>query len=283
MTNPSESPNPQNDSLQAASDPANDPANDPATDDLDAMYRKALDAIEAAEDEVGKAFTELHEPVEEAAESATPKVDEVASPLADEEVSLPVDEINTGQRRATARQIVEAALFVGGTNLTIKKIGRLLGDGFDGDRVEAIIDELGEQYTAEARPYEILFGEGGYRLALRPEYERVRERAFGLGPRDVKLTQEALGVLSLIAYRQPISKPEIEKLARKNSSGLLAQLVRRELIRIDRGEDNTENSTKKKAAKKRRDVKYHTTQRFLDIFGLRNIDELPQAEELEFK
>jgi len=271
MTNSSESPHPQDDSLQAASDPA--------SDDLDAMYRKALDAIEAAEDEVGKAFTELHEPTEDVAESVAPTGDEEALPVASEEVRLSAQESDTGQRRATARQIVEAALFVGGTNLTIKKIGRLLGDGFDGDRVETIIDELGEQYTAEARPYEILFGEGGYRLALRPEYERVRERAFGLGPRDVKLTQEALGVLSLIAYRQPISKPEIEKLARKNSSGLLAQLVRRELIRIDRGENNTE----KKTAKKRRDVKYHTTQRFLDIFGLRNIDELPQAEELEFK
>jgi segregation and condensation protein B len=267
MTNSSELPDQQIDDQQVVSEPAGD--------DLDAMYRRALDAIEAAEDEVGKAFNDLHEPTEDESDQSNEVADELASPAADQQVSLPVEEINSQQPRATARQIVEAALFVDGTNLTIKKIGRLLGDGFGGDRVEAIINELGEQYAAEARPYEILFGEGGYRLALRPEYERVRERAFGLGPRDVKLSQEALGVLSLIAYRQPISKPEIEKLARKNSGGLLAQLVRRELIGIERGESSGQ--------KKRRDVKYHTTKRFLDIFGLRDIKELPQAEEIEFK
>lgn len=173
--------------------------------------------------------------------------------------------------RITPRQIVEAALFVGGAPLTTRKLLYALRGDFDHSFVEDLIDDLNRQYAEEGRPYEIRLGEGGYRLTLRYEFERVRNRVYGFGPKEVKLSQEALEVLALVAYRQPITKQQVEDFGKKNAGGVLRQLLRRELISIERGQGN------------RKDVKYHTTARFLSVFGLRNLEELPQAEDLDFK
>lgn len=173
--------------------------------------------------------------------------------------------------RVSPRQIIEAALFVGGTPLTAKKLCAMLRGEYDLDFIEQTIDELNLQYVEEARPYEIRLGEGGYRLVLRPEFERVRNRVYGVVPKEVKLSQEVLEVLALVAYRQPVSKEDIENFGKSNPGGALRQLLRRELISIERGSDG------------RKDVRYHTTSRFLSLFGLSDLDELPQADELSFK
>lgn len=78
-------------------------------------------------------------------------------------------------------------------------------------------------------------------------------------------------MLALVAYRQPVTQAEIEDLGRPAAAPLLRQLLRRELISIQRDEKN------------RKKVEYSTTRRFLSVFGLANIDELPQADELAFK
>jgi segregation and condensation protein B len=142
---------------------------------------------------------------------------------------------------------------------------------FSADFVEGTIEELNALYAAEGRPYDIRLGEGGYRMALRSEFDAVRNRVFGVGPREVRLSQEALEVLSLVAYRQPISRTEVEATGRDNAGNVLRQLLRRELVTIQRGE------------KGRDDVRYLTTPRFLELFGLGRIDELPRADELEMK
>jgi segregation and condensation protein B len=108
-------------------------------------------------------------------------------------------------------------------------------------------------------------------MTLRPEFDRVRNRVYGLGPKEVKLSQEALEVLALVAYRQPVSQQQIEEACKKNAGGLLRQLLRRELVVIERPD------------KKQKDVQYRTTARFLSLFGLADIDELPRADELDLK
>lgn len=173
--------------------------------------------------------------------------------------------------RVTPRQIIEAALFVGGKPLTAKKLCAMLRGEYDLDFIEQTIDDFNSQYTDEARPYEIRLGEGGYRLVLRPEFERIRNRVYGIVPKEVKLSQEVLEVLALVAYRQPVSKEDIEAQGKSNPGGALRQLLRRELISIERGTGG------------RKDVRYQTTSRFLSLFGLANLDELPQADELSFK
>ena len=94
---------------------------------------------------------------------------------------------------------------------------------------------------------------------------------YGLGPKDVKLTQDALEVLAMVAYRQPIKREVILKKGPKNAGSLLNQLLRRELIVLERVGDT------------RNDVEYSTTDRFLQVFGLAELNDLPQPDDLSFK
>jgi chromosome segregation and condensation protein ScpB len=87
-------------------------------------------------------------------------------------------------------------------------------------------------------------------LVLKADFERIRNRVYGLGPKDVKLTQDALEVLAMIAYRQPVTREVIIEKGPKNASSLLNQLLRRELIILERVGDT------------RNDVEYTTTDRF---------------------
>ena len=87
----------------------------------------------------------------------------------------------------------------------------------------------------------------------------------------MKLTQDALEVLSLIAYRQPISRPEIETLREGNAGNVLRQLVRRQLVAVRRDGDASEG------------VVYETTPRFLEVFGVASLDELPRGDNRGFK
>ena len=87
----------------------------------------------------------------------------------------------------------------------------------------------------------------------------------------MKLSQEQLEVLALVAYRQPISRQDIEKHGRKNAGGMLRQLLRRQLVVIERGNNP------------RRDITYRTTKRFLEVFNIRDIEDLPTPEQLELR
>ncbi len=174
-------------------------------------------------------------------------------------------------RGSEPARIIEAALFVGGMPLTIKRLSGVLRDEFDRDFIERSIDELNLRYDDENRPYEIRLDEGGYRMVLRPEFENVRNKSYGFGPKEVRLSQEALEVLALVAYRQPITKEDIEQSGKPNPNGVLRQLLRREIIGLERN------------GKSAKDVTYHTTPRFLQIFGLGDLSELPRSEDLNFK
>ncbi len=246
--------------------------------DLEAAYRKALEANDNVEWE----FDQLSSSDEASAEEDDS--DEAASTgdsAPDQSVtengtdaataSKPESSPDPIPQRVTARQVIEAAIFVGGDPLTSKKLCYMLKGDYDLEAVERAIEDLNLQYVDEARPYEIRLGEGGYRMVLREEFERIRNRVFGIGPREVKLSQDVLEVLALVAYRQPITPEEIEELGKAKPGPLLRQLLRRELISLER---DTEN---------RKRVTYSTSKRFLSLFGLGSLDELPQADELAFK
>ena len=86
--------------------------------------------------------------------------------------------------------------------------------------------------------------------------------------REARLSLAAVDVLSIVAYRQPLTADEVSRLRDKPSGHILSQLVHRGLLRIER------------AAAPRRTAHYHTTDRFLELFGLSNLADLPQSEEL---
>lgn len=196
-----------------------------------------------------------------------PEIFSLAANPSPKKTSAPQNE----ETRVSPAHVLEAALFVGGPPYSAKKLSGLLRGSFDIAAIERTIDELNQEYAAQQRPYEIRLGDGGYRLDLRPEYEKIRLRVHGGGPREVRLSQDLLEILAVVAYRQPISAEEFQALGRKNAGPLLRQLLRRELIALRRNEQNP------------KEVYYHTTSRFLSLFGLGSLEELPQPEDVDLK
>ena len=101
-------------------------------------------------------------------------------------------------------------------------------------------------------------------LTVRPAYKNLRERLFG-GPREARLSQPALDVLSVVAYRQPVGKAEVDAIRGTDSGATLRQLVRLGLVAVQHRADSAG-----------REVRYGTTPRFLQLFGLDSLDELPR-------
>lgn len=170
----------------------------------------------------------------------------------------------------SAEQVVEALLFVGGAPLPTKKFLDILGGMHTPEQVSELLDSINLRYIAQRRPYEIRLLEGGYQLQLSASYESVRGRAYGQGPKEVKLTQDAIEVLAFIAYQQPVGRAAIEETGKLNVPGLVRQLLRRELVCVDR--TDTEAGEQ-----------YRTTNRFLELFGLASLEDLPQAGTFNFK
>jgi segregation and condensation protein B len=167
-------------------------------------------------------------------------------------------------------RVIEACLFVGGQPLSAKKLAGLLDGNNEASDIETLIDELNLEYAAQGRPYEIRLVDGGYKLTLRAEFEAIRSRVYGVGPRDVKLSQDVLEVLALVAYQQPINQAAVEA-CKPNSANILRQLLRRELISLNRVDQS------------RKGVEYQTTPRFLQLFGLAQLNELPRPEDLSVR
>ena len=133
-----------------------------------------------------------------------------------------------------------------------------------------ILDELIADYTTPDRGLEIREVAGGYRLATKPEYhDAVRGFVKSLKP-PLKLSLQALETLAVVAYKQPVTAPEISEIRGVDSGGVLGSLMARKLITT--------------AGRKQvigRPILYKTTKDFLLRFGLKDLNELPSIEEFE--
>lgn len=165
-------------------------------------------------------------------------------------------------------QLVEAMLFVGGAPLAAD-VACAAVRGLSAERFRAAIDALNRRYRAQWRPYAIEARGDGFVLAVRPAFRPLRERLFG-GAREARLTQPALDVLSVVAYRQPVGKAEVDALRGTDSGATLRHLVRLGLVAVRHRADATG-----------REVRYGTTPRFLQLFGLSSLDELPRLGDSE--
>lgn len=166
--------------------------------------------------------------------------------------------------------ILEAMLFVGDAGnepLQAERVAQLIR-GVEEEEVEQLVHDLNAVYESTGRPYEIRTEATGFRLALREEFHRVSDRFYGR-VREAKLSQAAVEVLALVAYNQPLTSHRVNEMRGHPSGPILSQLVRRELLSMERPDE------------KPRTPVYHTTSRFLQLFGLSKLEELPQAEELE--
>lgn len=184
-------------------------------------------------------------------------------------VSGETDEASA-EMAVTPRGILEAALFVGNpTNEPLKpeQIAQHMR-GVRPAEVEAMVAELNAEYLANGCPFHIVQAGGGYRMALRDEFEELRNRCTSR-QRRARLSTAAIEVLSIVAYNQPTSIAEVDRLRGKSSSALLRQLVRRQLVCVERSESQG------------RTTQFRTTERFLELFGLSRIEELPRREEID--
>jgi segregation and condensation protein B len=168
------------------------------------------------------------------------------------------------------RTVVEAMLFVGRADdrpFSARELAVAMR-GVSPAEVEAAVRELNQTYERDAAPYEISATSAGYRLALRDDFGRMRDKFHGR-LREAKLSPAAVEVLSTVAYYQPTTAEAINELRGASSGAALAWLVRRKLVQIERPAERGGKPT------------YSTTDRFLRLFGLESVAELPRGEELE--
>lgn len=163
-------------------------------------------------------------------------------------------------------RVVEALLFVGGAPLSTARAGETVR-GLTAEQLAQAVATLNRDYRQQGRPYRIQTSEQGYQLTLQPRYRIVLDRLYG-SVREARLSPAALDVLALVAYRQPVTRPEVESLRGADCGATLRQLVRLGLLAVQRG--GTEP----------REVAYGTTSRFLTLFGLRSLDDLPRTQDL---
>jgi segregation and condensation protein B len=242
---------------QDESAPAELPPDDGwSAEDLEAEYLKAVEAAEQAELLSEIAIDEV---------SAEPSIDVPAEAV----VEPPADEDESDESlNVDTAQVLEALLFVGGAALSPRRLADVVNASVED--VQAHVDELNRRYQTERRPYFVDLEDGHYRLAIHSEFEPVRGRVHGQGPRDVKLAPDVLEVLALVAYQQPLSKEDLAASGKPEADSIVRQLIRRDLVTISRSEDG-------------KSIRYSTSARFLELFGLRSLNDLPRAEDLRFK
>jgi segregation and condensation protein B len=172
----------------------------------------------------------------------------------------------------TPTSILEAMLFVGNPEnepLKSKQVAALLR-GVSPREVDRLVTELNERYERRGCPYRVDSVGAGYLMRLHSDFSRFRDKFYGR-IREARLSQQAIDVLAIVAYRPGATRGQIDELRGRSSSSILSQLVRRQLLRVERG------------GNKPRKPCYFTTDRFLALFGLEQLEELPQSQELEYE
>nr|MCS5629903.1 SMC-Scp complex subunit ScpB [Pirellulaceae bacterium] len=166
----------------------------------------------------------------------------------------------------TPMSILESMLFVGhptGEPLVAKSVAGMMR-GVTTREIHELVKDLNVAYDDQNSALHIQSVGQGYVLALREEFHGLRERFYG-EIREKRLSQAAIDVLAIVAYNQGISRKEIDEMRDRPSQSILRELVRREILRLERLDEKPRKSI------------YYTTERFLDVFGLEHIDDLPQA------
>jgi segregation and condensation protein B len=179
-------------------------------------------------------------------------------------------------------RVIEALLFSAQKPLSIREI-TMATKGAEDDlaganpnefarvteaEIAAAIEQLKIEYIQQQRAFQIIEKAEGWQLATDPAFGRWVRQLFP-APKPARLSAPALETLAIIAYRQPITRADVEAVRGVNIDGVLQTLLERGLVKIGG-----------RAEIPGRPLLYETTQFFLDHFGLRTLDELPNVEEL---
>ncbi|HKW65184.1 MAG TPA: SMC-Scp complex subunit ScpB [Candidatus Acidoferrum sp.] len=166
------------------------------------------------------------------------------------------------------RAALEAIIYAADEPATIEQLAKALGE--EKLVVQASLDELVASYAAEERGIEIRAVAGGYKMYTKPQqHDVVRRFIKSLRP-PLRLTMPALETLAVIAYKQPVTAPEISEIRGVNTSGVIGTLLDKHLI-----------TTAGRKEVIGRPILYKTSKEFLMRFGLSDLDELPSLKEFE--
>lgn len=188
--------------------------------------------------------------------------------------------MNTGGEKVAGpgvKEIIEALLFATDEPLAVNQIIDIFGILEAGEKPREVspemilgtIEDLNREYAANGRPLHVVKVAGGYQFATKPEFgiwlgKMVKEKS------KRKLSVSALETLAVIAYKQPVTKPEIESIRGVNADYVLHSLLERSLVTIVG-----------RAATPGRPLLYGTTAVFLKHFGINDLSELPKPREID--
>lgn len=164
------------------------------------------------------------------------------------------------------KAIIESLLFVAETPLKIEKIKAVL-ETVDKKAIDDALSSLAEEYDSTKHAFFLTEVAGGFQIRTRPEYGQWIRRLKESRPK--KLSRAAMETLSIVAYKQPMLRSDVEYLRGVDCGGTLRTLLERGLIRIMGRKDLPG-----------RPIIYGTTRKFLEIFNLKDLNELPTLKDL---
>jgi len=166
-------------------------------------------------------------------------------------------------------QIIEALLFASDSPLTGKKLREIVPEAGTEKNIKKLIGQIDEKYEKQGSPYKIIELAGGYQIVTRDEFASWITKLYKSRSKS-KLTRKGLETLAIIAYKQPITKVEVEKIRGVSADGVVRTLSERNMITIKGREKAPGNP-----------LLYGTTDYFLEYFGINNITDLPKLKEID--
>jgi len=169
--------------------------------------------------------------------------------------------------RSTAKGIIEALLFASEKPISLEEICQVL-EADDKNALKKLIDELKGEYESQGRGFRLIEVAGGFQVCTHPDFAPWLAKLFR-SRRISRFSKPALETLAIVAYRQPVTRAEVESIRGVNVEGVLRTLLEKGMVRI-RGRKDSPG----------RPLIYGTTSQFLEYFGLNSLSELPRLEEL---
>lgn len=189
--------------------------------------------------------------------------------LVEPKIRVEVEKVDVNEKLepVKAKRVIEALLFASSKPMTVQEIKKVMRSA-TAKEIQDLIAELKQEYADTNRSFEMLEVAGGFEIATRKEYAPWICRA-DMQKKAKQATQSALETLAILAYKQPLTRAEIEELRGVDVSGVVSNLMERAFIKI--------------VGKKEipgRPFLYATTDKFLEHFGLNSLKDLPNIEEI---
>lgn len=260
---------PSAEAQKPAAEPLSSDAAVPQTETAaEAVAEQTVQTPEQAPEQAEPADEHMAQPQESAAETTT---EQAAQPTAEKESSAarkaqtedekPFELVPTSE----FKQIVETLLFITDRPLKPGRIADVI-DGVDARRVREMILEIQDDYLRRNSAIQVVEVGGGFQMSTKPEYGRWVRRLYN-EKMTTKLSNAALETLAIIAYKQPITRAEMEAIRGVDVAGPLERLLERSLVRVVGKKDTVG-----------RPLVYGTTDEFLRMFGLNKVSDLPDLQ-----